>query len=283
MTIAFQGIPGAYSAAAAAQVFPDATLHPCETFREAFAAVAAGRADRAVVPIENTLFGSIPENYDHLHHHPVTLVGDVWQRIRHGLLGCPGATLADLKTVTSHPQALGQCRQYLRTHLPEVRTEATFDTAGAARAVARAADPTRAAIASREAAEQYDLAVLDASIEDNPQNYTRFWIVAPEGTPPRAAPTKTTLTLRLNDAGPGALAPCLQAFARRAVNLTKLESRPLVGAPGRYLFYMDVEAAASDAAFVAARRVVASAAHSINVLGSYPAAPVPTTTDAGPA
>jgi prephenate dehydratase len=219
-------------------------------------------------------------------------------RIRHHLVAVPGATVEGLRVVRSHPQALGQCRGYLRARLPHATPEPAYDTAGAARAVARAADPAAAAIASRAAAATYGLAVLDAEIEDDPQNYTRFLALRPApdddasneadadaadddaaaGTDDGGA-YKTSVVFTLRQNVPGALFKSLAVFALRDLDLYKIESRPLVGRPGSYRFYLDV---AGHAAAEPVRRALdhlREITTLLRVLGTYPAAaPAP---DAG--
>ena len=212
LTVAFQGVLGAYSEEATRCLYPGAALQPLDAFADVFAAVENGTAARAVVPIENAVFGSVSINYDHLRAHAITIVGEAHLRIHHHLMAPAGADVSRLRLVRSHPQALGQCRTSLHTLAPQASTEAAYDTAGAARDVAEAADPTVAAIASRRAAERYDLTVLATGLEDNPQNYTRFLALAPAGadaTVPEGAPedaaAKTSVAFTLRQNVPGAL------------------------------------------------------------------------------
>jgi prephenate dehydratase len=184
-----------------------------------------------------------------------------------------GANLEDLRVVQSHGQALGQCRAWLRANAPHATTQATPDTAGAARAVAEAGDPTVAAIASRRAAEQYGLTVLDDGLEDNAQNFTRFLVLAPEGRD--AAPIgdgrpKTSVAFVLQENVPGALFKSLAVFALRELDLVKIESRPLVGHPGRYRFYVDVDGGRDEEAVERALDHLREITMELQVLGSYP-------------
>ncbi|PEN14669.1 prephenate dehydratase [Longibacter salinarum] len=279
MTVAFQGELGAYSEEAVRRVYPDADLVPCTTFVDAFEAVADGAADRAVLPIENSLFGSVHVNYDHLRSYDVTIIGEVQVRIRHCLMAPDGATMDSIRCVRSHPQAIGQCRQSLRELTPEARTEPASDTAGAAREVAEQGDMSVAAIASRRAAERYGLTVVAERIEDNPQNYTRFLVLADaddDATPIGSddAPFKTSIVFALRENVPGALFKSLAVFALRDLDLEKIESRPLVGAPGRYLFYLDVRGRASDRSLERAFDNLREVATDLRVLGSYRASQI---------
>ncbi len=280
--VAFQGELGAYSEEALLSVFPDADLHPCATFEDAFEAVSTGEVDRAVLPIENALFGSVHINYDHLRVHDVRIVGELHLRIHHCLQALPGVTLDDIRQVRSHPQALGQCRRSLREITPEAETVAASDTARAAREVAETQRLDLAAIASRRAAERHGLDILAAGIEDNPQNYTRFLVLAPNGGLPPGHPTpepedksipwKTSIVFALRENVPGALFKSLAVFALRDLDLYKIESRPLVGSPGRYLFYLDVHGAATTAPIRRALDNLREIATELQVLGSYPVA-----------
>jgi len=202
-TVAFQGEPGAYSEAAVLAFF-GAEAQPCPrpSFEEVFAAVENGECTHAMLPIENSVAGSIHRNYDLLLEHNLHIVGEYFLRVHHCLIALPGTRLEDIRTVISHPQALAQCRHYLQS-LPDVRAEAVFDTAGSVRMVREQGDPTVAAIAARRAAEVHRMAVLAEGIEDNPANYTRFLVLASEPITP-AAPAKTSIAFTLRNV-PGAL------------------------------------------------------------------------------
>ena len=289
MTVAFQGELGAFSEEAVRAVFGAAELAPQLAFEDVFEALEAEAVDRAVVPIENSLFGSVHVNYDLLRTHAVQIVGELNLRIRHHLMAVSGAALGAIQAVVSHPQALGQCRQFLRRDLPDAAPQPTYDTAGAARAVAETGDPTRAAIASQAAAARYGLDVLAAEIEDDAQNFTRFLVLARAGehVEPPAAPSdegamrtsgamKTSIAFALRDNVPGALFKSLAVFALRELDLFKIESRPWVGKPGRYVFYLDVEGARTDDALANAIGHLREITASLNVLGSYPQAALPT-------
>lgn len=273
LRVAFQGEPGAFSEEAVEQVFEAPDVHPCASFDEVFRAVERGEVDRGVVPIENAVFGSVRVNYDHLRTHAVTIVGELQLRIRHHLMAPEGATVEGLHTIRSHAQALGQCRVWLRAHAPHAATQATPDTAGAAREVAGDGDPRVAAIASRQAAEQYGLTVLADELEDDAQNFTRFLVLAPEGSDAEAigdGPRKTSIAFVLHENVPGALFKSLAVFALRELDLFKIESRPLVGHPGRYRFYVDVDGALTDEAVDRALDHLREITLELQVLGSYP-------------
>ena len=273
LRVAFQGESGAFSEEAVRCTFEDADLHPCATFEDVFEAVEEQAVDRAVVPIENAVFGSVRVNYDHLRTHAVTIVGECQLRIHHCLVAPAEATIDNLEVVRSHQQALGQCRDWLRAHAPHATPEATPDTAGAARAVAEAGDPTVAAVASRRAAERYGLDVLADGLQDNAHNVTRFLVLAPEGAgaaPVGTGAPKTSLAFVLQENVPGALFKSLAIFALRELDLAKIESRPLVGHPGRYRFYLDVHGDVEDEPVARALDHLREITRELQVLGSYP-------------
>lgn len=277
MKVAFQGVAGAYSEAAVATLYPDAAPLPCDTFADLFAAVDAGTAGAGVVPIENSLFGSVHVNYDHLRAHDVHIEAGRFMRIRHCLMAPAGASLATINSVHSHPQALGQCQDYLSATLPAARTVASYDTAGAARSVAEAGDGTQAAIASEQAAAKYGLAVLDTGIEDHDRNFTRFLGIRPgpaeDHVSDRANRTSVVFALRENVAG--ALFKSLAVFALRELDLCKMESRPRFGTPGQYLFYVDVAGSYADTPLQRALGHLAELTTEQKLLGSYHEAPIP--------
>ena len=271
--VAFQGEPGAYSEEAVQRLFADAAPQAHPTFDAVFEAVETGATQRAVVPIENAVFGSVRVNYDHLRTHAVRIIGEFQLRIHHCLMAPEGASLDGLEVVRSHQQALGQCRGWLRTHLPHVTPEATPDTAGAARAVADAGTPAGAAVASRRAADRYGLSVLADGLQDDAENFTRFLALAAEGAEASIVGTgrpKTSLTFVLQENVPGALFKSLAVFALRELDLAKIESRPLVGHPGRYRFFLDVYGSAWDEPVARALDHLRELTREVQVLGSYP-------------
>jgi prephenate dehydratase len=274
MIIAFQGEVGAFSEAAARHLFAQDELQPHSSFESVFDAVHDGDADRGVVPIENSLHGSVHSNYDLLEEHELRIVGEVNLRIRHNLLVLAGTSIEEITTVESHPQAIGQCRRFLRETLPHARVVPTYDTAGAARAVARGGDRTVAAIASRRAADEYGLTVLFEEIESNHENYTRFLALSRPAQPVSTVVGsedgfKTSIVYSMRDNVPGALFKSLAVFALREIDLFKIESRPLVGRPGEYLFYLDFAGSEEDKGVQKAIGHLEEIAAYVKILGSY--------------
>jgi len=265
---AFQGERGAYSEAAAIGHFGTIDPVPCRTLVEVFDAVEHGRADRGMVPVENSQAGSINETYDLLARRSLHIVGEHNQRIEHCLLALPEETLEDIRTVLAHPQALAQCEAFLARGGWE--TVATYDTAGSARIVAAERRRGAAAIASRHAAEIYGLKVLAEGIETSPINYTKFLALA-LAPAPRADRAKTSVVFMTANV-PGALYKALGAFATRSINLTKLESRPRRDRPWEYLFYVDFEAHQESPEGRAALAELVGVTAFLRVLGSYPRA-----------
>jgi prephenate dehydratase len=268
LVVAIQGERGAFSHEAVLDLLgPETAVLPRPSFDALFDAVKDGTADRALVPIENSLAGSIHENYDRLRSRPFHIVGETQLRIRHCLVGRPGATIEDLRQVASHPVALAQCRDFFARH-PHVEAVAAYDTAGSVMALLRDGPLTRGAIASRLAAQTYGGQILLEEIEDDPQNYTRFLLLAREPGPPPGAGAKTTVVFTLQNA-PGALHRALGAFAARGLDLAKIESRPLRGRPWEYVFYLDVlgDPAGELAAALEDLRALSG---EFRLLGSYP-------------
>jgi prephenate dehydratase len=267
MQIAYQGEPGAFSEAASRLVKPDAEMLPCKAFEDVFAAVAAGTADAGVLPIENSIGGSIHRNFDLLVEHELPIVGELEVPVVHHLLALPGRTLADVKRIYSHPQALAQCDRFLRT-LTGVEIIATYDTAGSAKMIAEQRLEDAAAIASARAAEVFGLQPLKSSIQDYVNNTTRFIVISK--TPISSAPPdKTSIAFALSNE-PGALFKALSVFALRGIDLTKLESRPIPDRKWEYLFYVDLAAACDDVPCTRALAHLAEFAPMVRVLGCYP-------------
>ena len=267
--VGFQGAPGAFSEEAVLRACgPGATAVPFRENRDVTRAVADGEVELGVLPVENTLAGSVPASYDAIIAEPqVRAVGEFVLPIHHCLLGVRGASLAALRVVESHPVALAQCAAFLARH-PRLQARAAYDTAGAAADVARAQDPTRAALASRAAAARYDLDVLAADVEDRPDNQTRFLIVSRATRHlPAGGPARTILVLTAANV-PGALVRVLTPLAERGLNLTKLESRP-TGEPWSYRFVLEFEHDMGDPAAAEAVLAVRAAAHACHVIGTY--------------
>ncbi|CDP08936.1 unnamed protein product [Coffea canephora] len=279
LRVAYQGVRGAYSESAAEKAYPNCEAVPCEQFDTAFEAVERWLVDRAVLPIENSLGGSIHRNYDLLLRHRLHIVGEVKLAIRHCLLANPDANLEELKRVLSHPQALAQCENTL-TKLGLVR-EAVDDTAGAAKFIAFHKLKDAGAVASETAARIYGLNILARDIQDDSDNITRFLMLAREPIIPGIdKPFKTSIVFSLEE-GPGELFKALAVFAMRNINLTKIESRPLPKQALRafvdsvrnfpYLFYVDFEASMADQNAQYALGHLEEFATFLRVLGSYPA------------
>lgn len=270
VVVAFQGEPGAYSEAAALSHAPGADVLACPSFDEVFHAVEAGRADLGVLPIENSIGGTIHRNYDLLREHDLTILGDLELEVVHSLLALPGVALEQVRQIYSHPQALAQCDRFLRG-LPGVEVVATYDTAGSAKLLQDRQLTEAAAIASARAAEVFGLHVLMTGIQDFADNITRFLVVGrPDRPASDAAPAnKTTVVFSLPNE-PGALFKALSVFALRGIDLTKLESRPIPGRPWEYLFYVDLRAGAHDVTCGRALAHLGEFAPMVRVLGSYP-------------
>ena len=267
MKIAYQGEPGAFSEAAARRVDGEAQLMPYRSFEDVFDAVEHGPANYGVLPIENSIGGSIHRNYDLLLEHELPIVGEVELPVVHHLLALPGATLDGLRRVYSHPQGLAQCERFLRT-LKGVEIIATYDTAGSAKLVAGDRLTDAAAIASARAGEVFGLTPLADGIQDYDDNITRFIVIGRR--PIDAAPAdKTTVVFTVPNT-PGALFKALSVFALRDVDLTKLESRPIPGRPWEYLFYVDLASARDELRCARALAHLAEFAPMLRVLGSYP-------------
>lgn len=273
MKVAYLGPAGTFSeeAARAAPRAAGAELLPEPTIADAIVAVAERRADEAVVPIENSIEGSVAQTLDTLADRPdVTVVGELVLPVSHLLVAAAPLPLADVRRVISHPQPLGQCAHWLREHVPGADLVAASSTADAIREVTAAGGEPWAAIGTRRAAELYHGAVLAEGIEDEAGNATRFVWVAPAGTPV-ADGAKTSLTFwGAGDDTPGWLVRCLAEFSERGVNLTKIESRPLRGRLGHYRFYVDLDLGLQAPEAEAAVAALRGHCEDVRVLGSYP-------------
>jgi len=270
--VAIQGERGSFShAAVLALLGVDWMPMPHPTFDAAFAAVTSGAAARALIPFENSLAGSVHENYDRLSASPLHIIGEVLLRIRQCLIARPGATLAGIRRVASHPVALAQCRKFFAER-PKLEAIATYDTAGSVMDLLRDGPATQAAIGPALAASLYGGQILMESIEDDPENYTRFLLLSRDNGVV-GKPTKTSIVFTLGNV-PGALHKALGAFASRGADLAKIESRPLKGRPWEYSFYVDVlgDPSGPVAAAIEELRLLV---HDVRILGSYPAAEMP--------
>ncbi len=272
--VAFQGEPGAFSQEAVHQLFGKNTpILACNNFESVFLALESEKVDAAVLPIENTLAGSVHENYDHLLRFDVRITAETNVRIVHNLIAAPGVRFADLRRVYSHPVALNQCLKFFARY-PRIEKVPFYDTAGSVKMILAEGLKDAAGIASAVAASIYKAEILKRSIEDDRRNFTRFFEVRRTGARPRPASNgnwKTSVVFTTRNS-PGALFRSLSAFALRDVNLNKIESRPLRGRPWEYLFYLDLSGREQDKKGANARNHLRESADFIRVLGSYPAA-----------
>ncbi|HEU0175792.1 MAG TPA: prephenate dehydratase [Blastocatellia bacterium] len=268
--VAFQGEPGAFSGEAARKLLGhEVELIPCETFEKMFAEVEDGSSDYCLAPIENSLFGSVHQNYDLLLKHSLRIVGETNLRIIHNLIAAPGTRLDDVKRVYSHPVALGQCRRFL-TGRPEIRPVAAYDTAGSVKMIMESRESGAAAIASAAAAEVYGALILVPGIEDDQANFTRFLLLAREDAcdePPPGA-DKTSIVFSLENRM-GSLYRAMAVFALRDIDLVKIESRPLIGRPWEYSFYLDFIGAQTEPRVRNAMAHLREFATSVKILGCY--------------
>jgi len=268
---AYQGSRGAFSEDAAFKLLtPSARLLPRDTLEDVFNAVARDEARFAVVPIENTLAGSIHRCYDLLFEHDLKIAGETVCHIVHALIAPPGVAFHEIRKALSHPVALAQCELFFRKH-PQIQAVSVYDTAGAVESIMREGRRESAAVASRRAAEVYGGAILADAIQDHAENYTRFLLITAAPTAPRqaAAEYKTTIVFSVGNI-PGALYHALRPFAERGIDLAKIESRPLRGSPFEYLFYLDLIGRADSAPVSDALAELAAGAKSVRILGTYP-------------
>jgi len=271
MRVAYQGEPGAYGEEAAVRSFGVTETVQCATFADVFEAVQDGRADRGVVPVENSLAGSINETYDLLLAHSLVITGELDLRVRHCLMALPGQTLAEIRRVQSHPQALAQCDVYLKRLGAELVP--SYNTAGSAKAIREQALVGCAAVASRRAAALYELEVLAEGIETTPNNYTRFLHLSRTAAPVGEGSKTSIVFVVTNEVG--TLYTALGALARRRINLVKIESRPARQRPWDYTFYVDVDGHAEREPLRAALDEFRAQTAFLRVLGSYPKADLP--------
>ena len=269
MGVAFQGEIGAYGEEAAFQYFgPSIEVKPCETFDDVFRAVEKGEMQSGIVPVENSLEGSISRVYDLLLDSSLKVCGETELRVVHCLIGNPETSLDSIKRVYSHPQALGQCKTFLR-HL-DCELIPTYDTAGSVKMIKEEKILDGGAIASARAAEIYGMKIIVREVEDNPNNFTRFLILSQQDSPP-SGNDKTSIVFSARHK-PGALYESLGEFAQRNINLTKIESRPTRQKPWEYNFYLDFEGHREDREPREALESLEKTALFVKVLGSYPKA-----------
>jgi prephenate dehydratase len=270
--IVFQGEPGANSHLAAREVYPDHEPVPCPTFEDAFAAISTGDAALGMIPIENSVAGRVADIHHLMPHSGLHIVAEHFMPVRHQLLAPKGSVLGEIKTVESHVHALGQCRKAIRTL--GLKPIVAADTAGSAREVAEAGDRTRAAIASRLAADIYGLDILAQDIEDESHNTTRFIVLSRDAKWAKSnqGPVVTTFLFRVRNV-PAALYKALGGFATNGVNMTKLESYMIEGNFFATQFYADVEGHPEDRSLVFAFEELAFFSKEMKILGVYPAHP----------
>lgn len=269
-SVAFQGERGAFSYAAAMKFLGNTMRDlPCSTFRDAFEAVKSGKVSFAVIPIENTLHGSVHENYDYLLEYGFSICGETNVRIAHNLIVRPGVRFRDVRKAFSHPVALNQCRQFFGKYR-QIEPISFYDTAGSVKMLKEQNLPAAAAIASETAADIYQGKILKRNIEDHRQNFTRFFLLAkqPQASRTGTGAWKTSLVFSTENA-PGALFRTMACFALRDLNLTKIESRPLRGKVWEYLFYVDLIGQADERPVQNALNNLREITHFVRVLGSY--------------
>jgi len=268
MRVAIQGELGSFSHEAAGRMLPRGTVVPCARSAEVFDSVERGKVEAAVIPIENSLAGSVAEHFDLLLARNVFIHGEMHLRIRHNLIAPPGVKLGDVKRVFSHPVALDQCRNFFRAH-SGVQAVPFYDTAGSVRHVINEKLPDGAGIAAKRAAAEYGGRVLLSGIEDDRQNYTRFLLITKSKKFGKGA-NKSSIAFALKNV-PGVLFKALSVFALRDISLSKIESRPMRGRPWEYVFFADILRGDNEAARNALRHL-GEIAEFVKVLGIYPAA-----------
>jgi prephenate dehydratase len=276
--VAFQGERGAFSEQAARQLIgARIEVIPCESFEKTFDSVVRGRADVCIVPVENTLAGSIHKNLDLLLKHRFHIVGETNLRIEHHLVALRGTSLQEIDRIISHPVALEQCQRFLRRH-PHIKSEVAYDTAGSVKMIAEHEWHNTAAIAGAWAAQWFHCGILQKNIEDHHENYTRFWLLQKgsskrhpsEGWPwAHRKGDKTSIVFSTRNV-PGALFKCLSVFALRDIDLTKIESRPVIGRPFEYFFYVDFLGSVAEERCQNALRHLGEVTDFLRVLGCYP-------------
>ncbi len=267
-SVAFQGEHGAFSEEASLQFFRgNLTPIPCRAFEDVFSSVRSRKTRYGIIPIENSLGGSILQNYDLLERNTLVIIGEIKLRVRHALIANKGTTIRSLRSILSHPQALAQCDVFLKS-LKNVEAVAVYDTAGAVKLLQEHQRNDCAAIANPRTASLYGLHILKEGIESDHRNYTRFLIISRQQRGLQDG-TKTSIVFSLKDM-PGALFKALSVFALRDINLHKIESRPIIGKPWEYLFYIDFEGNMNTIQSQNALRHLKEITHYLKVLGCYP-------------
>jgi prephenate dehydratase len=267
--VAFQGVKGAFSEDAAASFFPGVDTMPCPDFESVFRAVERGDAEHGIVPVENSIEGSVTAVNDLLLENDLVIVGEVLVPVVHCLISHPGSDIGDIVRVYSHPQALGQCRSFLARY-PGWEKVPAFDTAGSVRLIKERGIKDEAAIASRRAAEAYGMKVLREGIQGSDENYTRFFALR-RSSHLLDRGDKTSLAFATRNV-PGALYEAMGAFAGRGINMTKVESRPRKGRAWEYVFFVDIDGHVNDPKVADALTDLVRRAVFVKVLGSYPRA-----------
>ncbi len=266
----FQGEPGAFSQSAARKLLGDDTeTSAFASFREVFQALSDGEIAHAVIPIENTLHGSVLENYDHILEFGFPIAGETSIRIAHQLIAMPGLKFKDLRRVYSHPVALNQCRRFFQEN-PQITAESYYDTAGSVKMLSQELPPDAAAIASQDAATIYQARILKRSIEDNPANFTRFFLLTKQHSKQTAEMRGSKISVTFCAANkPGALFRAMSCLALRDLNIIKIESRPLAGKPWEYRFYLDFMGSMDHPAVQNALANLSEMTQGCKILGNY--------------
>jgi prephenate dehydratase len=269
-TVAFQGERGSFSEEAAYKLLTSRIrVQPCETFAATFQSVAGGKSRYCLVPIENTLAGSVYENYDLLLENQLHIVAEANLHIAHNLIAFSGTELRDVRQAYSHPVALAQCGRFFKKH-PKIKKVPFYDTAGSVKMLSERRIPGAAAIASRVAAAVYHGRILQTHLEDHHENFTRFLLLS---RTPAVSPKANKVSIVFStDNVPGALHKCLSVFALRDIDLTKMESRPLRGRPWEYFFYLDFVGNVKEKTCRNALSHLAEVSNFLRVLGCYPRA-----------
>jgi len=270
----FQGEPGAFSQSAARKLLGEAVqTRPFSSFREVFEALRANAITHAVIPIENTLHGSVLENYDHILEYGFPICGETSIRIAHQLIAMPNVSLRDVKLVYSHPVALSQCRLFFEKN-PGIQATTFYDTAGSVKMLSEKKPENAAAIASADAAEIYSGHILRRNIEDNRQNFTRFFLLTKQKSTVVSPTAKSKVSITFTAANtPGSLFRAMACLALRDLNIIKIESRPLVGKPWEYRFYVDFLGSMKDTAVQNALENLSEMTQACHVLGNYQPTP----------